>query len=197
MTNKLIFLKLYYPNKLNEMQVLSRSKLNNPKHESHFNWFLCSRKIWDNNLKKYFIEIISSATFYSVDTGESYGVSSKSIKLLVKSSSIQTTNFNKYLLEEGYDGMAFYNSKKPLAGPICQEVTFVIKRNRLVKLGSACEIILYAKRNNTKLQSLVRKVDIHFPTCKEIDNLVDNKGCSGVSKIIYKLLYTLLKGNEK
>ncbi len=71
-------------------------------------------------------------------------------------------------------------------GPLCFEATFVFRPGVLVEKSSphACDIIRYAKQNNSKLRELNPK----FPECKRIDAALKENPCHIVSKVLYNML---------
>ena len=87
----------------------------------------------------------------------------------------------------GYHGVAVrhencYKDK----GPLCFEATFVFRPGVLVEKSSpyACDIIRYAKQNNSTL----RARNPEFPECKRIDAALKENPCHIVSKVLYNML---------
>ena len=91
---------------------------------------------------------------------------------------------NKY----GYDGVALAHKEcEPNRGPLCCEATFVFRPGVLIDKSSpqACEIIRYAKQNNSKL----RIKNPEFPGCQRIDSALKDNPCHIVSKVLYNMLH--------
>lgn len=88
----------------------------------------------------------------------------------------------------GYDGIAVKHESccEDRGGPLCFEATFVFRVGVLVEKSSphACDIIRYAKQNNSRL----RKINSDFPECKRIDAALKDNPCYIVSKVLYNML---------
>lgn len=90
--------------------------------------------------------------------------------------------------EYGYDGVAIRHEAccEDKGGPLCFEATFVFRPGVLVEKSSshACDIIRYAKQNN----SWLRELNPNFPDCQRIDRALQDNPCYIVSKVLYNML---------
>lgn len=87
----------------------------------------------------------------------------------------------------GYHGVALkYQNHKPDKGPLCLEAIFIFRPGVLVEKSSpyACDIVRYAKQNNSRLRDKNRE----FPDCKRIDAALKENPCNIVSKVLYNML---------
>lgn len=69
---------------------------------------------------------------------------------------------------------------------ICANATFIFRKGILIDVEKPmrCGIIKYAKLNNSTIRKKIPK----FPSCQEIDKLLEDNFCYDVSLILYRLL---------
>ena len=83
------------------------------------------------------------------------------------------------------DGIAVqYDCNGKDNGLLCSEAKFIFKRGILgeIENGEKCGIVRYSKKYN----STIRDVIPNFPTCREIDDVLENYPCNITSQILYQ-----------
>jgi hypothetical protein len=79
-------------------------------------------------------------------------------------------------------------SSNDLSHPVCSRATFLFRKGVLLPVSEddpqRCQIIKYAKKFNSEIRS--RKPE--FPTCSQIDRLLQTLSCTEVSRRINNLL---------
>ena len=215
--NSFEIVKLVYPNKWKKNVTL----VNSDVEKCQPGWFLYSQRIYDKDKKLYYIIVSPSSQFYNENTGETFvfkndedELSSKPKLIIANDScnkSIISLKENNYSLDDtvkifnkslelGYDGIVLNNNSSSKGKSnsctdtkelCCQDFTFVIKKDVLKtnKISERCHLIKHMKRNNSK----IRKSIPDFPTCSEIDQLLEDNRCSDVNVI----LSDILKKHEK
>ncbi len=163
-------------------------KLCSPVKADKFNWFQCSKKVYDENIG-YIIKISPHVQFFNEETGKTYkatGLSSGRARLLITDKSKEGVigKIAERAVKNGLDGAALELDKESMGDLICNAI-FVFKLGILKEISSPrCKIISYAKRNNSSIRVTVE----NFPTCKEIDSALEKYSCKDVSKVLYKFL---------
>jgi len=93
----------------------------------------------------------------------------------------------EFAVDHGYDGVAVRHSRTgDIKNPLCSEAIFVFRPGALVEKSSphACDIIRYAKQNNSNLRVKYPE----FPDCQRIDAALKDNPCYIVSKVLYNML---------
>ncbi len=108
----------------------------------------------------------------------------------------------KIVKDFGFDGVAIRHEciEKVLDlsdMPVCQKATFVFQNGILENFGDIwpvrCGIVRYAKKNS----SCIREVLLDFPTCSEIDEVLEAYPCSIVSRVLYEYIVEYIKKYRK
>ena len=99
----------------------------------------------------------------------------------------------KKVIKLGYNGSVIRhkNCKTVVSSemPVCQEVTFVFRKEILKEVGNDCGVIRYAKKHNSKIRKTIKE----FPTCQEIDRALEKHNCSIVSRVLYEYITEYVK----
>jgi hypothetical protein len=96
----------------------------------------------------------------------------------------------RWAIEKGYDGVVIrhISSTSNISHPVCSRATFVFREGILKPIGEddpqRCQIIKYAKKFNSE----IRERNKSFPTCSQIDNMLNEKSCLEVSQTVHNLL---------
>lgn len=194
---------LFYPtNWRKNMRYLLKEK------ELETNWFCFSRRIYDNEHQLYYAKISTTTQFYCEKTGRSLIIDVKksgdSPRLVILSDPVtQNTLGISYedtpgedILEKwrdemtvlGFDGIV-YKSQCPhdYDNPLCMDFSFMFKDGILREMDmfpKRCGIIKYSKTNNSSLREKYEG----FPTCAEIDDMLEKNKCAKVSEYLYKFI---------
>ena len=135
-----------------------------------FNWFLCGTKYYDSKLKSHIISLPKGTLLYSEESGKSY----QTIK------EETTFRLGKRWVKK-YDGTASLDDCAPSKNPIwCKEATVTIAKTFVKDVSKKCKMIDYAKANNNSIRRQIPS----FPTCEELDELLDKSTWCKVTKNI-------------
>lgn len=165
--------------------------------DKKFSWFLCGKKIYDERMRAYILEVPFGSLFYNKSTGETYvnkppktsdgkEKTDVPVKLLIANRHPDSAT-QKFLKREGLQGFTYeLQCKSTPQGLVCDEAVFYFLPGILslsVKEEN-CELILYAKMHNDCIRSILPI----FPTIKEIDKVLETYPCTTVCRVLYDYL---------
>lgn len=119
-------------------------------------------------------------------------------ELVVNDSHVK--NIADKLVEIGFDGVVVKHDcidkdLKKSGHPVCQNVTFYFKEGVIRNLGEddseRCRIVSYSKRNNSRIRNVIRE----FPSCLEIDQMLEIYPCTEISKMLNDYIILYMKKN--
>ena len=159
--------------------------------EKKFNWFICGKRYWNEELNKYVVEVQPGIKLYDPAEGKNY-TARHPLKLLVSSHSAIST-----LQKNGLDGYCYTKPcpneiKNPDESLFCHEVSFYIFPDALKSLKMdlmECDLLLYS---TTYHQQLREKVP-NFPSPSEIQKMIEEKNCRRACKDLYNMVTEYVK----
>lgn len=170
--------------------------------EKKFNWFLCSKRYKDPKTGIFVAEISRGTKFYEESTGKTLvaplrsddaSEADKILLWIVKTNEQLPTH--EQIQTFGYQGLARLqkcelSNKASDEFVICKEAEFdflfgVLEESKALR---ACPIIDFSKRNNRCIRTKLPE----FPTCAEIDDVLEKHNCSAVCRVLYEYIYEYL-----
>lgn len=182
--------RLYYPN-------MWRKYIGDlaSNEDKRFNWFLCSQRYRDSSSGLYIIEIAKGAKFYDEESGDTLVVKKdQNAKMLILDdpNNVSIRNMSpkeimRLIKNRAYQGYAHLQEcrlKNPDQLVVCREAVFNFINDVLEssKKERVCEIIDYAKKNNTCLKAFLPS----FPSSQEIDAALKEYSHQTVCKVLYQ-----------
>jgi len=153
-----------------------------------FNWYLCGQRYFDKKSNHYAIKIPSGTKFYCEDNGKTY--------TLPYGTADEKIDYNILILEESPDenilnktkdfyGYAFIKKcpENSYMSPIYHEVFFIFsKKGLMIEEDNYYYMITYSKQYNSCIRTKYSK----FPTCEEIEQMIQKYPLNVVTKKLYR-----------